>query len=126
MPCRLALLGASILGVLLLTGAPTLGLAQYSSQTGLPVDVPPGAPALIGPVDEARVVLSCMLMRNGSLKDCDVVSEAPAGFEVAKTALKMAKTIKITPGDKFQAGSRIRVPVRFLIVDDVGPSPTSP
>ena len=103
---------------ILAAATPGIGLAQYSSRTGLPIDLPPGAPAITGPVDEARVVLSCLVVRGGSLRDCNVVSEDPPGSGVGAGALKIAKTVKIAG----QApGTRIRVPIKFLITEDPEP-----
>jgi len=65
------------------------------------------------------VELSCLVNTDGSLNDCRVEREEPAGAGFGEAALSGAAQSRVTPGTVRQAGenARIRVTMRFTEAD---------
>ena len=62
--------------------------------------------------------LWCGIRANGSMTDCQVVDESPAGWRFGSAALSMAQYFKISPktvDGKAVEGSRVRIPVVFSL-----------
>ncbi|MDQ8030223.1 MAG: TonB family protein [Brevundimonas sp.] len=65
--------------------------------------------------NRAEVELSCAVNADGSLRDCRVEREDPAGEGFGEAALRTARQARVQPRDGEQAGpdSRIRWTTRF-------------
>jgi len=73
---------------------------------------PPAAPAtpvedidVVGTVRYGTVVLECEVRTNGSVVDCVIVSEAPAGRGFGEAALQGARQARLSP--RSRAGMRV-------------------
>ncbi len=56
------------------------------------------------------VELACTAMSSGSLKDCDVIAEAPRGYGFGSAARTLAQSIKVAGVPN---GTEVRVPISF-------------
>ena len=64
--------------------------------------------------------LWCGIRADGTMTDCQVVDESPAGWRFGAAALSMAKFFRISPktvDGKAVEGSRVRIPVVFSLPD---------
>jgi protein TonB len=62
--------------------------------------------------------LWCGIRANGTMTDCQVVDESPAGWRFGAAALSMAQYFRISPktvDGKAVEGSRVRIPVVFSL-----------
>lgn len=62
--------------------------------------------------------LWCGIRANGTMTDCQVVDESPAGWRFGAAALSMAQYFRISPktvDNKPVEGSRVRIPVVFSL-----------
>jgi protein TonB len=62
--------------------------------------------------------LWCGIRANGTMTDCQVVDESPAGWRFGAAALSMAQYFRISPktvDGKPVEGSRVRIPVVFAL-----------
>jgi TonB family protein len=66
-------------------------------------------------IRSGRVQLRCVSTPNGSLADCTVVSEDPAGAGFGQAALAAARRARLSPRtvDNAAPGSTVQFPVRF-------------
>jgi TonB family protein len=79
---------------------------------------------------QGRVRVSCVVTTSGSLSDCRVVSEVPAGFGFGAAALNMTDEFEMAPRTVDGApvgGARVNIPLRFGLPDKPeAPSQTPP
>jgi protein TonB len=64
--------------------------------------------------------LWCGIRANGTMTDCQIVDESPAGWRFGNAALSMAQYFRISPrtvDGKPVEGSRVRIPVIFSLPD---------
>lgn len=64
--------------------------------------------------------LWCGIRANGTMTDCQVVDESPAGWRFGEAALSMAQYFRISPktvDGKPVEGSRVRIPVVFSLAE---------
>lgn len=66
--------------------------------------------------EAGRVTLSCTVAVDGTLKDCKVVSEDPAGFGFGRAALSLTPEMTMNPMtvDGRPRESTVRVPLSFM------------
>jgi len=67
---------------------------------------------------EGRATVSCLVQADGSLNDCELVSEEPAGQSFGQAALKMVGLFKMKPatvGRQPIAGARVNIPINFRV-----------
>jgi TonB family protein len=79
---------------------------------------------------QGRAIVSCAVKHDGSLEDCGVVSEEPAGMGFGEAALKIAAVTAMNPwtaqGTPVE-GARIRLPIRLVAPDATAqPAPAKP
>lgn len=64
-----------------------------------------------------KVTIECSVATSGALKDCEVLSESPAGVGFGKAAVRMAQTVfRMTPqtvDGKPVDGARVKIPLNF-------------
>ena len=87
------------------------------------LSAPPIAPApdaisaLAGPT-EGKVVVECLVAPEGSLTDCLVVEETPAGRGLGARALQESAKLKMdaqTVAAMSASGARVRIPFTFKL-----------
>jgi len=64
----------------------------------------------------AQVVLSCSATADGSMSNCKLLSEQPAGLGFGEAALKLASDFKLsktTSDGRSVEGMTMRLPIRF-------------
>ncbi len=62
--------------------------------------------------------MECGVVADGTLADCKIVSETPAGAGFGDAILRMAKHFQMTPTTSNGtpvAGGRVRIPIRFSV-----------
>lgn len=66
-------------------------------------------------IESGRVVLNCLVNANGSMSDCNVVSEDPAGAGFAAAAQAGARRARLSPRtvDGAAQGARVNFTMRF-------------
>ena len=67
-------------------------------------------------IGQTRSALECTVAANGSLTNCKVVSEAPAGYNVAVGAMQLAPRYRVSQWSSDGlpvVGSRVRVPISY-------------
>lgn len=96
---------------------------------GNPVWISRPTPEQVGRLYPARAAdrgitgaatLWCGIRANGTMTDCQVVDESPAGWRFGAAALSMAQYFRISPrtiDGKPVEGSRVRIPVVFSLPD---------
>ncbi len=82
--------------------------------------------ALTNGITSGTVRLNCLASANGSLTDCSVLSEDPAGAGFAQSALAATRRARLSPRtvDSAPAGARVQWTVRFHAEQSVAPAPT--
>jgi TonB family protein len=90
-----------------------------SASFGYAAKVFPAEAAKAG-LKQGRAIVSCLVKHDGSLEDCGVVSEEPAGMGFGDAALKIAAVTAMNPwtaqGTPVEGG-RIRLPIRLVAPD---------
>ena len=67
---------------------------------------------------EGLVRVRCMAQQDGRLKDCEVVSERPAGHGFGEQALRMAGQARLDPDVlRGESGSMLEYTMRFRLDD---------
>ena len=68
-------------------------------------------------VEEGSVTLDCQVQANGSVSDCNVVSEDPSGMGFAQAAIRGTRSARLTPRqvDGVATGGRVRFTTRFRL-----------
>ena len=66
---------------------------------------------------EGVATMKCHILRNGRLKDCEVVSQTPPDFGFGEAELKLAKYFLMTPQliDGKPVEAEVAVPIRFQL-----------
>jgi TonB family protein len=67
-----------------------------------------------------RAFIVCTVMQRGTVNNCTLVSETPAGFEFGSAALKLSMLfrMKLTSQDgKSTVGTKVSIPIRFVLKD---------
>lgn len=66
-------------------------------------------------IESGRVVLNCLVQPNGSMTDCNIVSEDPSGAGFGSAALAGARRARLSPRtvDGAAQGARVNFTVRF-------------
>ncbi len=73
----------------------------------------PATDCKLRPDVHGRAILECTAMRDGTLKDCVLLSETPEGQGIGAAALNNAQGAQIKADDsRPEAGARVRVPFR--------------
>jgi hypothetical protein len=110
-----------------LTGRPVIGKPRWIA---LPKaeDIVEGYPeaALKAGVDNARVVLGCKVQDRGTVGDCRVTNEEPAGYGIGQAALKLAPGFRLavwTMEGLPTVGGQVNIPV---VYQDIGPEAAPP
>ncbi len=78
----------------------------------------PGARLAQADVSYAQVVLNCMVAEQGAVKDCQVVSEDPAGSGYGAAALQMTSQFHLplkADGGVAVPGARLNIPIRIRV-----------
>lgn len=66
---------------------------------------------------EGRAKVDCVIMANGRVSNCQIISEAPPGLGFGKATVKiMTREAKARPG-RFTAGQRILVTYKWILPD---------
>lgn len=67
-------------------------------------------------IESGRVVLNCLVSPNGSMSDCNVVSEDPAGAGFGSAAVAGARRARLSPRtvDGAAQGARVTFTMRFV------------
>ncbi|RZI99421.1 MAG: TonB family protein [Brevundimonas sp.] len=67
-------------------------------------------------IEGGRVTLNCLVQPNGSMTDCNVVSEDPAGAGFAQAAQAAARRARLSPRtvDGAATGARVTFTTRFV------------
>ena len=70
-------------------------------------------------IDSGRVVLNCLVNANGSMSDCNIVSEDPQGAGFGSAAVSGARRARLSPRtvDGAAQGARVNFTVRFQSAD---------
>jgi TonB family protein len=88
----------------------------------------PAAAAKAG-MRSGKATVGCAIQHDGSLKDCAVLSEEPAGLGFGDAALTIAGVMVMNPwtaqGDPVE-GARIRLPIRLELPAEAAPAPAQP
>jgi TonB family protein len=108
---------AQLLASALLT---TSAEAQDSSAPAAAAPAPSCGSPIYDPKHDCRVIatgsakLQCLVMADGSLQSCKVVSEDPPGKGFGEAALASAARTKVKPDDKRPAGGLLaNIPFNF-------------
>jgi TonB family protein len=66
-----------------------------------------------------KAQMACQVHADGTLHDCKVVSEEPAGFGFGDATLRLAKDFQMRPVSAPDGveGAQVNIPVQFVIVD---------
>jgi protein TonB len=72
--------------------------------------------ALARGIESGRVTLNCLVNPNGSMSDCNIVSEDPAGAGFGAAALAAARRARLSPQtvDGAAQGARVNFTTRFV------------
>lgn len=65
--------------------------------------------------------LSCMVRVNGTLTDCQVVSETPGGYGFGRAATRLSRDFRMSPrtvDGQAVGGARVTVGIRFTLPED--------
>lgn len=71
------------------------------------------------PPNQGAVTLECRVGRNGSLSDCVIISETPAGQGFGEAALEAARGTRLDrrAADQSGSGGKVRFTIRFRLAD---------
>ena len=86
-------------------------------------------PAAIERELSGRATIRCQVRLDGTVGDCVVVSEEPAGLGFGKAALEISQYFEMYPGirDGVPQESTVRIPIAFQLPETVeAPQPPSP
>lgn len=66
---------------------------------------------------DGHAVVSCTVMTNYRLRDCEIVQASPAGYQFGEAALKVAAIMTLPERDRPRAspGQKINLPIRFVL-----------
>ncbi|QDH72409.1 energy transducer TonB [Brevundimonas sp. M20] len=113
-----------MIGLALVLATPAMVLGQETAspphpiQTPAPPSQPPSLSSALEP-GEGRVVLNCGVQQDGSVTDCRVESEEPAGQGFGPAALRVAAQTRLSEEQARRAGigARVRWTTRFRLDD---------
>ncbi|HEX3919497.1 MAG TPA: TonB family protein [Caulobacteraceae bacterium] len=74
---------------------------------------------------DGRATVVCSVVHDGSLNDCSVTSETPAGLGFGSAALQIAAVMKMNPWTRQGApveGGRIRLPIHLVLPPAAAPA----
>jgi protein TonB len=73
--------------------------------------------ALSRGIERGRVSLDCLVNPNGSMTDCRIVSEDPAGAGFGQAALSGARRARVSPRevDGAAVGARVMFNITFVL-----------
>jgi protein TonB len=79
--------------------------------------------ALDAAVESGRVTLSCIVLQNGLLTNCEVRDETPAGLGFAESALVASARARVSPRtvDGAAALARVTFTVRYMLPPEPAP-----
>jgi protein TonB len=71
-------------------------------------------------IESGQVVMNCLVSPNGSLSDCNVVSESPSGAGFAQAAQAGARRARLSPRtvDGAAVGARVTFTTRFRAAEE--------
>lgn len=82
-----------------------------------------GACAMTEPI-RAWTTMECVVVEDGRLDQCRIVSERPEGYGFGEKALEMAREFQMrttTESGESTVGSRVRIPMQWRLSDDGSP-----
>jgi hypothetical protein len=104
--------------------ASTSGAGQGPAAANAARTAPPPAEQL--PPGSGKVVLTCQVLSDRTVGQCQVADEAPLGHGLGEAALRMTREIRI-PRDTFKpemVGAEVDIPLSFSLDADAGDMPT--
>lgn len=94
------------------------GETMFQAQPTVVVEAP------ARPTPPIRIVLRCKVSIEGTLKDCQVLHETPAGYGGGRAALRLSQVFKVKPAtrDGVPVEGYVTFPITFRMKDGKAPA----